>query len=356
MVALGSLLHLCAQKEASNFAKGTLFVTIFIHQSSITMSDYAKNTPDSAENNAANKQRAGLIIALLLLVLSIGASLYFWNKSNNMGHQNTQLSENVQTLEAEKTRLQQELDSLSLSYGQLNSEYQDLLGKDASTTEMIAQKDALIKKIKLQNKREVATLQVQIEDLRRLKIEYQTLVSALQTENTQLKAENQQLTEENQQLHSDNSELTGQVGDLAQKLEDQIRKTQSAKFKATAFRVEMGRKNDKQTLRAKKAREINVSFDLVDVPDAYHGDQHLYLAITDENGKPISSAQPVKTTIEAPTGKIQIEAQQVKAVSLGETQRLAFAYKLDERLKKGNYVAAIYCNAGLLGVSRFKLN
>jgi len=309
------------------------------------------------DNQNNNQNSRTLLIALIfLLILSLGAGIYFWKKSSNLGGDNTRLSESVESLEAQKANIERSLDSLSTAYGNLRVENEDLRGKEASTAGLIAQKDAAIQKIKSQNKREVAELRIQLEELRQLKIEYETLITAVQTENEQLKAENQRLQGENQLLQTENTSLSGQVGDLAKKLEDQIRKTQSAKFKATAFRVEIERGNDKQTLRAKKAREITVSFDLVDVPTNFQGDQHLYLAITDENGKPVAAKNPIKTTIEAPSGNIQIEAQQVKAVSLNETQRLSFSYKLDERLKKGNYVAAIYCNVGLLGVSSIKLN
>ncbi|MDO8367888.1 MAG: hypothetical protein Q7T20_13890 [Saprospiraceae bacterium] len=306
--------------------------------------------------NGSQGQRNLLIITILLLILSFGAAIYFWKKASDRGSENTRLTDSVESLEAQKASLEHTLDSLSMAYGDLRVENEDLRGKEASTAELIAKKDAAIQKIKSQDKRELTELRTQLEELRQLKIEYETLITALQVENEQLKAENQRLLGENQELQTENTSLTGQVGDLAKKLEDQIRKTQSAKFKATAFRVELGRRNDKQTLKAKKAREITVGFDLVDVPQHYQGDQHLYLVITDEQGKPISSAKPIKTTIEAPSGSIQIEAQQVKAVSLGETQRLSFTYKLDERLKRGNYVAAIYCNVGLLGVSSFRLN
>jgi chromosome segregation ATPase len=309
----------------------------------------------NSQNNNQNP-RTLLTILILLLIFSIGSSIYFWNKSRNAGASVTSLTESVQALEAEKARIEHALDSLSAAYGEVRIENEGLRGKEASTAELIAQKDASIKKIKSQNNRELAALRAQLDELRQLKIEYETLITAVQVENEQLKAENQRLLGENKQLQTENSSLNGQVGDLAQKLEDQIRKTQSAKFKATSFKVEIGRKNDKQTIRAKKAREINVSFDLIDVPEKYHGDQHLYLVITDEKGKAISSTKPIKTTIEAPTGNLQIEAQQVKAVSLAEKQRLSFNYKLDERLKSGNYVAAIYCNVGLLGASTFRLN
>ncbi len=306
--------------------------------------------------NGNQGSRPLLIIAILLFILGAGAGIYFWKKSSDTGLENSRLSENVETLEAQKAALERQLDSLSIAYGDLRLENEDLRGKEASTATLIAQKDAAIKKIKSQNNRELANLRTQLNELRQLKIEYETLITAVQTENEQLKEENKRLLGENQELQTENSSLTGLVGDLAQKLEDQIRKTHSAKFKASAFRVEIGRRGDKQTVRAKKAREISVSFDLADVPENYQGDQHLYLVITNDKGQPIPSEKGIKTTVQAPSGNIQIEAQQVKAVSLGETQRLSFNYKLDERLKKGNYVAAIYCNVGLLGVSSFKLN
>ncbi|MCC7465048.1 MAG: hypothetical protein IT261_02200 [Saprospiraceae bacterium] len=315
------------------------------------MSDY-----QNIETKPDSNSRTLTIVLALLLLLTGGSSIYFWNKARNLSSGNDRLTENVQSLEAEKMILQHELDSLSASYGELLLENEDLRGKEAATAQLMAQKDAALQKIKSQNKKEVVELKAQVEDLRQLKIEYETLITAVQVENEQLKAENKRLTEENQQLQTENTSLSGQVDDLAKKLEDQIRKTQSAKFKATSFRVEIGSRGEKQTLRAKKARDIHVSFDLFDVPEAYQGDQHLYLVITDENGKPIPSAKPIKTSIDAPSGKVDVTAQQVKPVSLKDTQRLSFSYKLDEKLKKGNYVAAIYCNVGLLGASSFRLN
>ncbi|MBN8679298.1 MAG: hypothetical protein J0M29_13810 [Chitinophagales bacterium] len=315
------------------------------------MSDY-----QNFETKPANNSRTITIVLAALLLLTGGSSIFFWNKSRNLSAGNDQLTESVQSLEAEKMILQHELDSLSASYGEVRLENEDLRGKEAATAQLMSEKDAALRKIKSQNNKQISELKLQVEELRQLKIEYETLITAVQVENEQLKAENKRLTEENAQLQTENTSLTGQVDDLAKKLEEQIRKTQSAKFKATSFRVEIGSKGEKQTLRAKKARDIHVSFDLVDVPQTYQGDQHLYLVITDENGKPIPSSKPIKTTVDAPSGKVDVTAQQVKPVSLRDTQRLSFSYKLDEKLKKGNYVAAIYCNVGLLGASSFRLN
>ena len=143
--------------------------------------------------------------------------------------------------------------------------------------------------------------------------------------------------------------------DLAKQLEEQIRKTQSATFKATSFSVKLERRNDKLTTRAKKAREIFVSFDLADVPKTFQGQQRIYMVITDDKGNPIPSKNPTKATVYAPSGPVEIMAQQLKEVEIDATQRLSFTHKFDDRLKSGNYVVAIYCDKGLLGASSFKL-
>ena len=138
-------------------------------------------------------------------------------------------------------------------------------------------------------------------------------------------------------------------------LEEQIRRTQSAKFRASSFKVELVKRNDKLTSKARRARDISVSFDLAEVAESFHGPNKLYLVITDENGKAIESDTPTKVTIAAPSQNVDIIAQQTKSVVLQETQRFSFNYKLEERLKSGNYVAAIYCDKGLLGAASFRL-
>jgi hypothetical protein len=78
--------------------------------------------------------------------------------------------------------------------------------------------------------------------------------------------------------------------------------------------------------------------------------------VTDENGKPITSLNPTKKIINAPAGAVEIIAIQTKQADIGSTQRLSFNHKLEDKLKAGNYVVAIYCDKGLLGASTFRLS
>ncbi len=306
-------------------------------------------------NENSNSRLYGIIVTVLLL-LSAVLGWFFWNRSQNVMRERKAEQEQYAELLKQKTQIEHDLDSLSVSYSDLRTENETLQGKVTSTAAIVEQKEIVIQQIKSSNAKDLAALKAQVENLQKAKTEYETVIMVLKGENETLRNENQRLTGENETLRGEKMELADKVSGLAQQLEDQIRKTQSATFKATSFRVEIERRNDKLTTRARKARELMVSFDLADVPQQYQGPQKLYMVITDEKGNPIPTDNPVKATVYAPTGPVEIMAQQVKAVVLEGTQRLSFVHKFDDRLKAGNYVVAIYCDKGLLGASSFRLS
>ncbi|MBL7804956.1 MAG: hypothetical protein JNL02_14545 [Saprospiraceae bacterium] len=299
--------------------------------------------------------RTWAIIASALFLLSSFSTCWFWSKYRNLAEENTGQGQRIESLMAEKEQLDRQLDSLNAAYNFVRLENDSLQGAVARSEHIVVEKLSQLEQLRKKNTRDIKELRAQVAALQQAKTELETVVTLLRTENEQLKAENERLAGENEQLRGQNTELGQQVSELSQKLEDQIRKTHSAKFKASAFRVEVERRGEKLTTKARKVRNLTVSFDLADVPEAFQGPQKLYLVIADDRGAPIASANPIKATVDAPSGAVQIVAQQAKAVALGPTQRLSFSYKLDEKLKKGSYVAAIYCDKGLLGVSSFRL-
>ncbi len=301
-----------------------------------------------------NSNIYGIIVTLLLLIAA-GVGFFFWQKSKTYMADSQRLATEQKALVMEKANVERELDSLSNAYSSLRTENETLNGKVNSTAAIIQQKELVIRQLKTSSAKDLDALRGQVASLQRTKIEYETIVTTLKAENDALKAENSRLSGENNQLRGEKVELSGQVQDLAKQLEEQIRKTQSATFKATSFRVELERRNDKLTTKARRVREVGIFFDLAEVPQAYQGAQKLYMVITDDKGNPVISQNPTKATVYAPTGPVEIMAQQVKAVVLENTQRLSFNYKFDERLKAGNYVVAIYCDKGLLGASSFRL-
>ena len=306
-------------------------------------------------NDNQNSRAYGIIIGLLL-VLSAAMGYFFWQKSRDYVRESTKMAAEKVQLEAAKASVEHSLDSLATSYADVRTENETLRGQVTTTAALIQQKDAVIRQIKTNTTSDLQNLRDQVSTLEKTKIEYETIISTLRGENDALKAENQRLTGENAELKGNNTALNSQVEGLAKKLEEQIRKTQSATFKASSFRVTPTRKNDRLTAKAKRVRSIDVSFDLADVPVNYQGTQKLYLVITDEKGVPIMSETATKATVHAPAGPVDITAQQLKTVALESMQRLSFNFKFDDRLKSGSYVVAIYSDQGLLGASSFRLS
>ncbi len=308
----------------------------------------------SEQQTNNNSGLYGIIIGILLL-LSGGLGYFLWQKNQTMLIEKEKQAMEVKNLNLEKERIGKSLDSLSNAYAGLRTENESLTSKIASTAQMVQQKEAQIKQITVQNTNDLAALRAQVADLNKTKSEMETIINVLKAENAQLKGENVRLTEEVSQLKTDKTQLAGEVSNLAEELKAQIQKTQSAAFKATSFKVELLRKN-KTTGKARRARDLQVSFDLVDVPQQYQGGQTLYFVVTDEKGNPIAAVNPTKKTISTPTGPIEIIAIQSKQTVLMNTQRMVFNYKLEDKLKAGNYVVAIYCDKGLLGASSFRLS
>ncbi len=306
-------------------------------------------------NDNQNSRVYGIVIASLL-VLSAVMGYFFWQKSRSYLQESEKLEAEKVQLVAAKSNMEHSLDSLADSYASLRTENETLSGKITTTAALVQQKESIIRDIKITSAKDLQELRDQVSTLEKTKIEYETIITTLKGENDGLKDENKRLTGENQELKGTNTALNGKVEGLAQQLEEQIRKTQSAIFKASSFRVTPTRRNDKLTSKAKRVRAIEVSFDLANVPANYQGTQKVYLVITDEKGQTIISESPVKATVYAPTGPIDITAQQVKSVVLTEVQRLSFSYKFDDRLKSGAYVVAIYSDQGLLGASSFRLS
>lgn len=299
--------------------------------------------------------RTYAIVVTVLLLLAAALGFFFWQKSKNYLAENEKMEQERVALEAEKTQITTSLDSMTNAYSALRTENESLQGRVAVSAQQVQQKEAVIRQIKAASVKDLENLRAQVEELKKTKIELETIITGLRLENDQLRAQVDQLSSDNAQLKGANTELTGQVQDLAKQLEAQIKKTQSATFKATSFSVQCERRGDKLTNRARKAREIFVSFDLADVPQSYQGQQKLYMAMTDDKAIPVMSKNAVKATINAPAGPVEITAQETKDVNLTGVQRVTFGHKFDERLKPGNYVVGIYCDKGLLGSATFKL-
>jgi chromosome segregation ATPase len=295
-------------------------------------------------------------IALIsILLLFIAGALGIWSYSRYHEIKAIRETELVQhevvldSLEDVKLGLEEHLDELEEAFTDLRSDNDTLATRLATTTNIVAQKEALIREIKAKNTRDEKALREQVQQLQTVVDRYETIIRVLDQKNAAL-------TAENARLRGVTDSLSEEISELGLRMEAQIRKTMSAQYKATGFRVELERRNDKPTTRARRTRELKIYFDLNQVPRNFQGNQKLYLVITDDLGRPVASERPIDVSIPTERGPVAIVAQASQLQNVIDNQRVEMIYRLEERLKKGTYVAAVYSDKGPLGAASFRLN
>lgn len=298
----------------------------------------------------------GIVMTILFILALAGFLITYFGKNKVIAETSSERDE----LLIERTNLERDLDSLQNVLQLASAENDSLEGSLSELQSLIEEKNALVTRLRAQSANTAKGLQNEINQLRQLRGELEGAIGQLQEENATLRTENQRLTAENEQLTTERGQLTSQVEDLNkfnQTLQDQVAKLTRAGIKASAFRVDVETRSDKLTAKARRTREIAITFDLVDLPEEYQGEHTLYLVLTDVNGAllPIEGTM-TSANIPTPSGNaLQIQAQQTKDVNLSRVQRLSFNYPVEDRLKAGTYVATVYADFGILGSSSFRL-
>ena len=249
-----------------------------------------------------------------LFVLSAVTGTYYWKVSADRAAVNMDLGKEKETLLVEKGILSAQLESLHQTFEAAKAENSELRGTISKNELTLSEKDNQLNKLKKQSTKDRLT----IDDLRRENTELANRISDLN-------------------VVAQNTKLPGGM-------------------RTSAFRVEVEKRNDKLTVKSKKAKELVISFDMMDVPSDMQGVQKLFLAISDNKGTPVKSkdATPVKVGTEDDAKEVVIH--QSKEINLTQGQRLSFNYQLDDKLKPGTYRAAIYTKEGWIGSVSFRVS
>ncbi len=297
-------------------------------------------------------------ILVVAVVILLGLLLFagWWglgqkNQKEALSSEKQQLSSELQEMGDIKMQLEDEVSNLQRTYDLLVEENESLQGSLADAQKQIVQKDVAIRNANRKAAAQSNDLKSQIEELLSLRDSLQTSIVDLQEENRELKERAGILEKDLNIAREENQALEN----LNRSMQAELDRLTLANFKASAFQVAVEQKNEKVTSKSRRARRINVTFDLTSVPEEYQGVKTLYLAVTDDKGTPIQTANPIQKQINANNQKIDIIAVEAKEVNIGASQRLAFNHALDEKLSPGFYRASVYTDIGLLGATSFRL-
>ncbi|MDP4999872.1 MAG: hypothetical protein NWQ41_12980 [Saprospiraceae bacterium] len=296
-----------------------------------------------------------LIVLIILLLLALLGSYYWGNQQKTEKEQlmseNAVLTEAIGGLGNIKKELETEVDRLMAEYEALAAENESLEGSLVKAKADIAKKAAEIRNAKASSTAEVNSLRAEIQNLMAIKAELENNIQAMQVENDSLRARTGVLEQDLSLAKEDIAALN----ELNNAIQQEVRKLTLANFKASAFDVVVGQKNDKVTARSRRARKITVNFELMNVPNEYQGVRPLYLSITDTNGVPVNATNPYTTKVTVNGQPMDLIAVDAKEVDLIDNQRLSLSYDVDEKLQAGFYRATVYTDIGLLGAVSFKL-
>lgn len=297
----------------------------------------------------------------ILLLLAIGIGGYFWNQSRTLRNDNKGLNTEVSMLEELRLSLLDDVEGLQTDVSDLLVENDSLEIIFEEKTEEIAARDKAIKKIKTDFATDASGMRLEIEQLKSIKQDLSTLVMQLQAENARLLDSNEALALEVTNMQIKTQELEFDISELRQlnaDFEKDRKNLLATSTRATNLRIDLLKKGEKPTGSFRRAREVNVSFDIKNLPESKEGERRLYLVIKDSKGVPIEVANPTYVVIKPESGgkSEEIIAQQVITSTLYNNSRFQFKISPTEgTLHKGYYRVAIYAKWGLLGGAEFQL-
>ena len=296
-----------------------------------------------------------LAIALTILLLLVGVWGWWQNSSKRtLSAENERLETELKDLVGLKNDIAAEVDSLEETLADLTEENATLQNSLDDAASQIARKNAAVKAKEQQAATaisEINNLRAEIQGLLESKELLEESINSLQYENDSLKTLAGDLKKDLSKARADNEALAN----LNRAMEEELKKLTLSNFKASAFQVEIERRKPKVTSKSNLARRILVTFDLTDVPEEYHGVRPIYMAITDRNGTPIKTENPVQATINVQGQTMELIAVKSQNVNVIENQRLSFKHELNPKLKEGYYRVSTYTDIGLLGSSTFRL-
>lgn len=314
------------------------------------------NNPDNAK---PYKIATGILAALL--VLAVVGAVMFSMDNTTLKTETSQLNSTVSDLNVMKASLETELADLENNYDATIDENEEL---KVTIEEKVEEIEVLQNKIRQVRNRlkgsesNSAKMQEHLAQLESLKDSLEADIVNLQGENEELLLVRDELTVA---LEDGNNEITGlneqvvELKQMNQNMTDRLYRMAPAGFKAGNFAVNVARKNDKLTSKAKQAKEIKVNFDLPYVPAEKQGKTELYLVVTDIYGNAIKSASSSTVTVPSPQDDLKVDVVDIETVNLKESQSLAMSFAPEEKLVAGEYHLMVYSDEGYLGATAFRL-
>jgi len=298
------------------------------------------------EDKSPTKQDNTKRLILILLILSLGANVYFLFRTSKQSSDKERILVQVDSLAGIKKMLDDDIQNI-------NFELDQFKGKNIQLDSLLvkANKDISAKQVKIQKlmreNGDIKLLQRQLEELRLIRDQYRVQID--------------QLIAENKELKNLNLDLSQRVDNLAKEKTNLAEKVETASvLKAEAFNIKTYREKSKGSLsetdRAKKVTRITANLTLSENKVAPKGDRSVVFRLIAPSG--VVMADPAGGSgsfASKETGRNQ-EYTLRKMVNYNNIREdLSFEYNQLDDFKAGLYIAEIYLDGKMLASNKFTL-
>jgi len=298
------------------------------------------------EDKSPTKQDNTKRLILILLILSLGANVYFLFRTSKQSSDKERILVQVDSLAGIKKMLDDDIQNI-------NFELDQFKGKNIQLDSLLvkANKDISAKQVKIQKlmreNGDIKLLQRQLEELRLIRDQYRVQID--------------QLIAENKELKNLNLDLSQRVDNLAKEKTNLAEKVETASvLKAEAFNIKTYREKSKGSLsetdRAKKVTRITANLTLSENKVAPKGDRSVVFRLIAPSG--VVMADPAGGSgsfASKETGRNQ-EYTLRKMVNYNNIrEELSFEYNQLDDFKAGLYIAEIYLDGKMVASNKFTL-
>ncbi|WP_338877060.1 hypothetical protein WBJ53_15500 [Spirosoma sp. SC4-14] len=295
--------------------------------------------------NYKQTNTATIWLAVLSLLL-LGSSLYYWNKTSNLTKEKYRTELRADSLFSVKLTLERDIQQIS---NDLNAQLTDAAVRN---DKLEAQMESVQNRLQAKNKLLSSLRRQTIADNSRL----QQQLTQLEDVRNNLQSELVQLKAQNQQVLADNTGLKHTMASLADKTNVLNTELMATKALVTVdnFRVDIRKPNSKLTAKARKAKQLQISFKL---PSTWktEGVEPIYVSITDLKNNPVDGALHTET-IHVSNSALQIPVHAVKTVDFSTNpQTVTIDYEPMHTVAAGVYKVKLYTKNNYLGATEFGL-
>ncbi len=290
--------------------------------------------------------KAGLVIAILAIVLLAGAVVYLFKDGQD---KNREIEEMTQLFEIEKEEMENEYSGFAMQYDEMkvhisNDSLIRQLDKEKQRTQQLLEE---LRQTKATNAAEITRLKKELATVREVMRTYVAQIDSLDRINKQLARENTRV----RQQYQEQTKVVEQLTVDKEKAEEKV--ALASQLDAAAITVTPRNKRGKEEKKVKNVTQFMVNFTIVKNITVKTGEKIVYLRLTKPDGEPL--VKDAGNTFQYENVALEYSAKKYIEYT-GEQQEVTMYWDVEEYLSAGTYTAYLFVDGVMIGEQSVTLN